>query len=70
MCDLFKKFAREHFPNADVVADKFHVLRLLTPAINRRRKDITGDVRKNPVRKLLLRNGHKLEYFERKALWK
>lgn len=70
MCDPFKKFASEHFPNADIIADKFHVLRLLTPAINRRRKDITGDVRKNPVRKLLLRNGHQLEYFERKALWR
>jgi transposase len=68
MCDAFKKFAREHFPNAEVVADKFHVLRLLTPALNSRRKDITGDQRSNPVRKLLLRNGHSLQYFERNAL--
>ena len=70
MCDPFKKFAQEHFPNADIIADKFHVLRLLTPAINRRRKDVTGDVRSNPIRKLLLRNGHRLEYFEKKALWR
>lgn len=68
MCDAFKKFARDHFPNAEVVADKFHVLRLLTPALNSRRKDITGDQRTNPVRKLLLRNGHRLQYFERSAL--
>lgn len=68
MCDPFKKFAREHFPNADLVADKFHVLRLLNPAINRRRKEVTGDVRSNPIRKLLLRNGYKLEYFEKKVL--
>ena len=68
MCDAFKKFAREFFPNAEVVADKFHVLRLLTPALNSRRKEITGDQRSNPVRKLLLRNGHKLEYYERRAL--
>jgi len=70
LCDPFKNYAREAFPNADIIADKFHVLRLLNPAINRRRKDITGDKRKNPVRKLLLRNGFKLEYFERKALWR
>lgn len=68
MCDAFKKFAKDHFPNAEVVADKFHVLRLLTPALNSRRKDITGDQRSNPIRKLLLRNGHSLKYFERNAL--
>jgi transposase len=69
LCDPFKKFAREHFPNAELVADKFHVLRLITPAINVRRKEITGDQRSNPVRKLLLRNGHTLKYFEKHALW-
>ena len=68
MCDSFKNFARQHFPNAEVVADKFHVLRLLNPAINSRRKEITGDKRSNPVRKLLLRNGPDLKYFERNAL--
>ena len=68
LCDPFKKFAKEHFPNAELVADKFHVLRLLNPAINSRRKDITGDVRSNPLRKLLLRNGNRLEHFERRAL--
>lgn len=70
MCDPFKKFAREHFPNARITADKFHVLRLLNPAINRRRKEITGDKRSNPVRKLLLMNGSRLEYFQKKALWR
>lgn len=68
LCDPFKKFAREMFPNARLVADKFHVLRLLTPSLNVRRKEITGDQRSNPVRKLLLRNGKDLEYFERRAL--
>lgn len=68
MCDAFKKFATDHFPNAQITADKFHVLRLITPALNSRRKEITGDKRSNPVRKLLLRNGHNLKYFERNAL--
>ena len=60
LCDPFKKFARDFFPNASIVADKFHVLRLLSPSINRRRKDITGDRRSLPVRRLLLRNGRDL----------
>ena len=54
ICDLadpFKNFARSFFPNAVVIADKFHVLRLLSPAINRRRKAITGDKRSLAVRR-------------------
>ncbi len=71
ICDLadsYKSFIKGYFPNAEITADKFHVLRLLTPAINRRRKDITGDKRSNPVRKLLLKNECNLEYYERSAL--
>jgi len=68
MSDPFKKFAKEFFPQARLVADHFHVVRLLSPVINKARKDITGDQRSNPVRKLLLMNGQRLEYFERRAL--
>lgn len=69
LADSYKYFTREFFPNAKLVADKFHVLRLLHPAINQRRKQITGDKRSHPTRKLLLRNGYKLGYFEKQALW-
>ncbi len=68
MSDPYKSFARRFFPNAVIVADKFHVLRLLFPAINRHRKAITGDVRTNPIRRLLLRNGRDLEPKSRWAL--
>jgi len=68
MSDPYKSFARRFFPNAVIVADKFHVLRLLSPAINRHRKTITGDVRTNPVRRLLLRNGRDLDAHARWAL--
>lgn len=64
LCDPFAAFTRKFFPNAQLVADKFHVLRLLTPHINRRRKEITGDKRTFAVRKLLLRSGYKLDYFK------
>lgn len=68
MCDPFKTFAKGFFPNATIVADKFHVLRLLSPAINRQRKAITGDKRTNPIRRLLLRNGRDLDHRQRVAL--
>lgn len=69
LSDTYKSFAKEFFPCSKLIADKFHVLRLLNPAINRYRKEITGDKRTNPIRKLLLRNGPSLEYFERKAVY-
>lgn len=68
MSDSYRSLIREHFPNAKIIADKFHVLRLLTPALNKHRVAVMGDARKNPVRRLLLRNRPKLEYYERDAL--
>ena len=68
LCEPFRAFARSHFPRARLVADKFHVLRLLSPAINRRRKELTGDLRSLPVRRLLLRNGRDLDGYRRFAL--
>lgn len=68
MSDGYRSLIKEHFPNAKIIADKFHVLRLLTPALNKNRIALMGDDRKNPVRRLLLRNRNKLVYFERDAL--
>jgi transposase len=66
----FKYFVREFFPNAQMTADKFHVVRLLHPAINRRRKEITGDKRSLPIRRLLLRSSKKLNFFEKSAMYR
>lgn len=68
MSDGYRSFIKDFFPNARIIADKFHVLRLLTPAINKRRVAITGDKRSLPVRRLLLRQRHKLAYYERDAI--
>lgn len=68
LCDPFKSFAKNFFPNACIIADKFHVLKLLAPALNKRRKEITGDKRKHPARWMLLTSGKRLDYFERRAL--
>lgn len=69
MCDPFKNFATNFFPNALIIADKFHVLRLLTPHINRRRKAIVGDRRTAKIGRLLLKNSKDLDYFTRGAVW-
>lgn len=65
MCDPYRSFVRSFFPNASIVADKFHVLRLLHPALTKRRIEITGDKRSLPIRRLLLRNGHTLDFWDR-----
>jgi transposase len=57
MSDGYRAFVRSYFPNALIVADKFHVLRLLSPAINRRRREVVGNRQTAPLRRLLLRNG-------------
>lgn len=68
LSDSYKSFVKCFFPNAELIADKFHVLRLLNPHLNRRRKLVTGDVRSNPVRRLLLTNRRNLSYLKRRAL--
>ena len=64
----YKSFAKDFFPNAKLIADKFHVVRLLNTTINIYRKKVTGDKRKNPVRKLLLKSAIKLDYDTRRTL--
>jgi transposase len=68
LCDPFKNFAMEFFPNARLVADKFHVLRLLSPHLMRRRKEITGTRADLKAKSLLLMSIRRLGYFERHAL--
>ena len=68
MCDSFKSFAKGFFPNANLVADKFHVLRLITPHINKKRRELAGDRRKNPIGRLLLKNGYQLDYWKKQIV--
>ncbi len=69
LSDPYKKFVKEFFPNANLVADKFHVLRLLNHHIMRRRKEITGDRASWRARSLLLMSNVHLDYWDRKVLW-
>lgn len=68
LSDSYKSFVRDFFPNAKMIADRFHVQRLITPILNSARIEITGDKRKHPVRLLMLRSRRKLKYYERSAL--
>lgn len=68
LCDPFKNFAQEYFPHARIIADKFHVLRLLSPSLMKRRKQITGTRADLRAKKLLLMSIKKLDYASRFAL--
>lgn len=68
MSDSYKGFARSFFPNAELVADRFHVERLIQPIMLSNRIEITGDQRKNPVRVLMNRKRKNLEFWERTKL--
>ena len=68
MCDPYRNYIRSFFPNAKIVADKFHVLRLLTPALLKKRKEISGTRADLRAKKLLLMSAKELRYFERLAL--
>lgn len=68
MCDPYRNFIRANFPNAKIVADKFHVLRLLTPALLKKRRQITGTRADLRAKKLLLMSAKDLRYIERLTL--
>jgi transposase len=70
MSEGYRSLAHALFPNARITADKFHVLRLLVPAINRRRKIAVGNVWKNPIGKLLLKRRDQLDFYARSQIEK
>lgn len=65
MSGSYKSLVRELFPNAEIVADKFHVLRLLTPQIMKEGASIHGHRAELKTRRKLLMSRTKLDYFIR-----
>lgn len=61
----YLSLVKELFPNAKIIADKFHALRLVTPALLKERKKIHGHRQDLGNRRLLLRNREDLDYFVR-----
>jgi transposase len=68
MSSSYRSFIKEFFPNAEITADKFHVLRLLGPSIIKHRKLIHGHMQELHLRRKLLMNRWKLDYFVRSEL--
>lgn len=78
ICDFspsMRSFAKSFFPNAIIIADKFHLIRLANHAVNMKRLELMKDPksyiqksRKNPLRKLLLKNGKRLHFHEQRSL--
>jgi transposase len=68
MYDGYRKYIRETFPNAKIVADKFHVLRLMSPSILKERRLIVGTNADRRARGLLLSSCQKMEWEDRWAL--
>jgi transposase len=62
MSDSYRNFARGFFPNARLVADKFHVLRLVTPAIHRYLKALGLPREALPLYRVLRRNPLRLSF--------
>lgn len=65
MSSSYRSFVKKFFPNAVIVADKFHVLRLITPQIMKAGKDIHGHRQELSTRRKLLCNRKNLDYFVR-----
>lgn len=65
MSSAYRSFVKKFFPNAIIVADKFHVLRLPTPYIMKAGKEIHGHRQELSTRRQLLRSRIKLDYFLR-----
>lgn len=70
MSDTYRALVTKFFPNAQIVADKFHVLRLLSPALIKTRRQIHGHRKELKWRRLILRNEMNLDYDQRFELRK
>lgn len=60
----FKLAAQTLFPQAVITADKFHVIKLLFPAIMKYKKEVTATARNKAFKRLLLKNGFRLNHHE------
>ena len=64
----YRALALKLFPNAEIVADKFHVLRLPSPIIMKIGRQIHGHRQELKTRRRLLYNRGNLDYFIRQEI--
>lgn len=65
MSGVYKGFVKKFFPNAIIIADKFHVLRMFTPHMMKQGKQIHGHRKELSTRRKLLCSRKNLDYFVR-----
>ncbi len=63
MASGYRSFIKEFFPNAKIIVDKFHAVRLLHPQIIKKRREIQGHKQDLRTRRLLLKNRKDLDYW-------
>lgn len=69
----FRTFAMNFFPKAKLIADHFHVVKLMHPRLNELRKLMVDDYqlpksRKNPINKLIYKSRRKVKHYQRKGI--
>ena len=69
LSDTYKSWIQDFFPNAQIVADKFHLLRLLNGTLIKERSQLEGNKWNQKARRLLLSSAHKLDWFDKSDLW-
>jgi transposase len=66
----YRSFAKGYFPNASIIADKFHVVRLPMQSLQKYLKQVKTDKKEHKLRrKLLLKNSFKLDQKTRGAIY-
>lgn len=71
----FRSWAQDFFPGARIIADKFHVVKLIHPLVHEYRRQVIKEfelngMRTNPATRMLLRYHKRLRYHERSVLSK
>lgn len=64
----YRALAKKLFPNAEIIADKFHVLRLPSPSIMKIGRQIHGHRQELKTRRRLLYNRGNLDYYIRQEI--
>jgi transposase len=69
----FRSFAKEYFPCARLIADKFHVIKLIHPILHQYRKELIDKEGfnagfRNPIGRLLVCNRNKLQWKTRNTV--
>jgi transposase len=70
LSSTYRSFAKDYFPNAKIIADKFHVVRLPMPALQKYLRQTKTETKEHKLRrKLLLMNSTKLDRSKRHVVY-